>query len=489
MYYWLLDTDFNIVAGIDRFQSMIWHESYNEIGDFELYLPADEESVKLYTKAATNGYYIIRSEDAADTKVVYDNTGAQVEAASYLPIMVVDEVKTDLYVKNGDYIIVTGSQAKSLLNRRCAFETDISGDPQTVLRQLVQNNAITPDDPDRQIPRLYLGKELGDTAIKEMLVNYALNGEYLSTICQNVCKENKLGWDLVLDYINNRLLFVITNGKNRTQSQPGDIQTWNSPVTFSIKNQNLVRTTYDLDYENYRNVAIVRKDYEEYNKKTKSVDTIKNYVVAKPYKLDRRPVGLNRYELYFKEDTATISNSEEVINSAVLYDQMAYKGRVELDKYKKKIEVSGEVEANVTFIYGKHYHLGDLVAIKNEYNQTMEARITSVTISLAYNKNQTVPSFVIENYEGKEEEEKDKLKDNELRSATNSNGELMYRCCSEGTLRKIATGYKFSGRVTTTGEARCASYKDGGVTRIDDRSVTKSEAFDDDKYSQYYQGG
>lgn len=481
MYYWLLDTDFNIVAGIDKFQSMIWTEKYYDIGDFELYLPATEESVKLYSKAASNHYYIIRSEDADQTKVTYDNTGMLVPAASYMSIMIVEEVQTDLYVKNGNFIIVKGSQAKRILARRCAVESEISGDAQTVLRELVNGNAIIPSDPDRKIPRLDLGKELEDAEIKMTVVNYALSGNYISDVCQSVCKENNLGWDIVLDYLHSKLLFVITKGKNRTQSQAGDVSSWNSPVTFSIKNQNLVRTTYNLDYENYKNIAIVRKDYEEYNKTKKSVDLIENYVVTKSYKIDRRPVGLDRYEIYLKEDAATIETTNDVINSGLLYDQMSYKGRIELEKYKKKVEVSGEIEPNVTFQFGRHYHLGDLVTIKNEYNQSMEARITSVTMSLAYNKNSTVPSFIIENYEGKEKDDEDKLKEHELRCVATSTGELVYRRSTDGTLRKINTGYKYSGRVTTTGEVR--------ETSRGERQCTKSELFDDEKYSQYYQGG
>lgn len=470
MYYWLLDTGFKIVAGVDKFQSMIWTEKYYDVGDFELYLPATEESVKLYSEAADKGYYIIRSSDAKDT-------------LTDLSAMIVEEVKTDLYAKNGNFIIVKGSQLKKILDRRCAIEDEISGNVQTVLRNLVDSNAIHTSDTDRQIPSLRLGEE---TAGIDDLINYNLKGESLMKILQSVCRENKLGWDVLLDYYNANLKFVITKGTDRSQSQNGDVSTWNSPVVFSVKNQNLVRTTYDLDYENYKNVVMVKHDYEEYNKDSKSIELIQNNRVVKSYKVDRNPVGLDRHELSMVENTTKIRNSEEIVDVLSVADQLDYKARVELEKYKKKITVTGEIEANLVFKFGRHYFLGDLVSMRNEYNQVMDARITSVTMNLAYNKDSTVPSFEIENYAGKEEEEEDKLHDEDLRCALGPDGNVDYRRSSDGTLRKRDTGHKYSQRITAAREEREVSFIRDGQTVTDTRQSTKNELYDDEKYSEFY---
>ena len=50
MEYYILDNDFNIVAGVEKFQSMIWTEKFYDIGDFELYLPATVDSLAFYNK-------------------------------------------------------------------------------------------------------------------------------------------------------------------------------------------------------------------------------------------------------------------------------------------------------------------------------------------------------------------------------------------------------------------------------------------------------
>ena len=462
MLYYILDNDFQIVAGVDRFQSMIWTEKSYEIGDFELYLPASEETIQLYTTAAEKHFYVIRTEDTNHTNL------------KNIPAMMIENVKTDIQAKNGKFVIVKGSQLKKLLYRRVALnEKQLAGKIQDELRNLVFNNAISPENFDRAIPRLVLGEEID--GLDDILINYNLKGEYISSIISTACQDKKLGWDIVIDYNRKECKFVLKQGKNRTQNQDGDLSTWNSPVTFSVKNQNLIKTNYEVDYENYRNLAIVKSKYEQYNRTTKEVETIDNDIEVKPYKIDRRPVGIDRYELYIDQGTQTISSKDTIVDVNAQTEQNLTKGRTELDKYAKTISVSADIDTGVTFEYGKDYFLGDLVSIQNEFGQNMEGRITSVTSTLSYNKCQSIPTFVIENYTGKIEDDKEKLDDKDLRVDTNSK----YRCVSDGTLRKRATGYKYTTRIVSDGQERRTSDGKG-------RKLVKSEAFDDSKFSENY---
>ena len=38
----------------------------------------------------------------------------------------------------------------------------------------------------------------------------------------------------------------------------------------------------------------------------------------------------------------------------------------------------GTIEPNTTFIYGRDYHLGDIVTVQNEFGISISARITEV---------------------------------------------------------------------------------------------------------------
>lgn len=467
MLYYLLDQDFQIVDGVELFQSMIWTEKYYDIGDFELYLPATDENVKLYTEAAEKHYYLIRYADTRRSSL------------KSVPAMMVEKVKTDINVKNGKFIIVTGSQLKKVLYRRTAIQTrELAGNIQTELRNLVTADAIAPKDTTRAIPRLTLGDVNPELTGSDMVINYNLKGEYLSTIISTACKEKKLGWDVTIDITNRECNFVLYSGKNRTQSQSGDKSRWNSPVTFSIKNQNLIKTNYEVDYENYRNVAVVKSEYEQYNKTAKRTDTIDASLEVRPYKLDRNPVGHDRYEIFIDQGVETIQNENSEVDVLSLTAKNTDKARSELDKYSRTIHVSAEVDNGVNFSYGEDYFLGDLVSIQNEFAQNMEGRVTSVTTTLSYNKDQTIPSFTIENYTGKIEAEKELLNPKDVRITTSGDT----RCTTDGTIRKRATGHKFTGRITADGQERRTTYGDS-------RNCVKSELFDDSKYSTYYQGG
>jgi hypothetical protein len=468
MYYYLLDSDFKIIVGIDKFQSMIWNEKYDDIGDFELYIPATEDSVKLFTEAAERHYYICRKEDAKTNEL------------TDLPIMMVESVKTDLSVKTGNFIIVTGSQIKKILYRRIALdEYAISGKIRDQLYSLVETNAVSPKDKDRCIPRLICDPDYHIPNEDDYLVNFAINGEFLSQIIAAACRVHKLGWDVVLDYNKGVLKFRITSGVDRSQSQKGDLSTWNEPVVFSIKNANLIKTTYSLDYENYRNVAVVKSKYEKYNETKNEIETLTDIVEVKPYKIDRRPVGLDRYEIFVDGEDYSLGSNGEAVNLAVMNAQSTSKGRSELTNYLKKIDVSCEVEVGVTFKYGIDYFLGDLVSFQNEFGQIFDARITGVLSTLAYNKVSVIPSFVIENYSGKEDDDIEKLDDSKLRWIVKPDGTADYRCSGDGTLRRIRSPIEFTGRITADGRER--------TCELGSRQVIKSEYFDDSKYSEYYQ--
>lgn len=488
MFYFLLDSDFRIISGVDKFQSMIWNEKYDEIGDFELYIPATEESIKLYSEAAEKHYYIIRASDAKDTDL------------KNLPIQMIETVKIDTSVKNGNFLIIKGSQLKKILYRRIALEEEsIGGQIKEALYSLVTNNAVSPKDPDRRIPRLICDPDndpkLEAIGIKDMIINFTLNGEFLSKIITTACKVHHLGWDVVLDYNQGLIKFKITTGLNRTQNQPGDLSTWNSPVVFSVKNSNLIKTTYSLDYENYRNVALVKSKYEDVVKGKK--ETLTNIKEVKPYKIDRRPVGLDRYEIFVNGDEYELEDDNTAVDPNLIDAQSKAAGQSKLTEYLKKIDVSGEIDPGVTFKYGEDYFLGDLVCLQNEYGQTFEARITSILSTLSYNKASEIPAFVIENYTGKEEDDEEKLTGEFLRVVTITNSdtgeeEVVDRCTSDGTLRMIPKPRKFSQRIVEGGDERVASKQvyneetEQWDTIIEPRHVIKSEYFDDDKYSAYY---
>lgn len=411
MEYYILDNDFNIVAGVEKFQSMIWTEKFYDIGDFELYLPATVDSLAFYNNAAKNHFYII----AADT--------VKRDTLRNLSVMIIEKVKLEDTFESGDFLVITGHQLKNILYRRIIWNrTTIAGPLWSELCNLVNENAISSNLPGREIPNLYIQYPVDPDEALSANVNYAVEGEFLSKALTTICKDNKIGWDVQLDYVSKQMKFVILQGKDRSMSQ-----NTNPRVLFSNSFDNLLKTTYEIDSTNYRNVALVKSTYEEYNDSTKRIDVKNADQIVSPYKLGYSPSGLDRYELYVDGEKLTLGDDLDSINTNVLAVNNQSKGRTELEKYKSTTDISADVAPNITFILNKDYFLGDLCSIRNEYDLVYDGRVTAITKTLTTKKTSVIPSFTIENYTGKEDDpEKDKEEDR--------------RETEEGSVREIETG-------------------------------------------------
>lgn len=455
MQYYLLNSELEIIDGIEAFQSMIWTEKYSEIGDFELYLPASIASLALYTKAAREHWYIVRAEDATT------------HAITALPAMVIKKIELDDTYAEGDGLIITGHQLKSILYSRVITNTkEIVGDPQEEMRKLVDANCIHAE-PDRIIPRLYLGDTV--PMDKDVFTNYPCEGEFLSTLLTTVCKDNKLGWDVKLDYLNKRLIFEIIKGKDRSCSQEVPIAQRNPYVIFSTDFDNLIKTTYTLDSTNHRNVAVASMEYNYLDKSKDEIAQRKETFVVSPYKLDTKPTGLHRMEIYVANSAP--SPSEGVTNVAVARKMIETTARTKLEEYKSTTAINGQIAHNIGHKFEQDYFMGDLVTIQNEYGQSYDARVMSVTINISATKNTVVPNFSIENYTGKEEDDEVTIPENERRCTEDGT----YRACDNGGNRQTVSGYEYTDRVDEEGNLRTDEARR-------DRIVTKIEGFNDEKY-------
>lgn len=444
MFYYMIDQDLNIVDGIEMFESMIWTEKFSEVGDFELYLPATPESVKLYTEAANKHYYIVRAEDA-------DNL-------TNLPAMEVETVETDVNVKDHNKLIITGKQIKNILYRRIVDgNTALAGPIQNEIRRIVKDNAISPTDVRRVIPRLDLGPET--PGLENIIVNADAKGTNIAALITAICKDKKIGWDIRLDFLNKKLIFVLTKPTDRR-----------SEVIFSNDFNNLISTEYTLDTDSYRNIAIVDADYIKVDKVTGRSEVINNKQTVKLYGSSEEETGLNRYELYV--DGSNEANNAKDYNRAFQSSVLVTKGRTELEKYKVEIDVTGEVEPNLTFVLNRDYFLGDLVKIKNEYGMEYDARVTSITSSLSAKKNTLIPSFSVEDWTGKEKEKDTSIKEEEMRITEDGQP----RADEYGYARIISTGIEYRDRITEDGSNRIS--EDG--IQIE---TAKNDYFDDEKYN------
>mgnify|MGYP002853979405 CR=1 FL=1 len=430
MLLYLINTNLEVIEFIEVYSSLIWTEGYYDVGDFELYLPATKETMDLYAEAVKNHWMIVRADDPLS-----DMRG-----------MIITSVKDDLQFDKAKNIIITGKSFKGLLNNRIVWgKKNLSGPIETQLRELVTENCISPATVDRVIPYLQLGEEANLTDI----INIQLEGNFIDDVVKTVCQLNKIGWDIRLDFEKKKFNFILYKGIDRSYSQEAPLSSRNPYVVFSMDFDNLLKTSYTTNMDNFRNIALVGAEYEEYDEKKDETKTEDYSQIVIPKNTDKRASGFDRFELYVDGSSLQSSASENINALGYL---LQTKGRTELEKYKGKIEISGEVVPNLTYTINEDYFLGDLVTIINEYGQQYDARVTKVTETRTVTKDSCIPSFTIENYTGKEKEKDKSIHEDQIRIVENQNGD--YRISENGEIRLIEKGYFYTSRMTEDGIER-----------------------------------
>lgn len=391
MQYYILDRNLRLLRGIEVYTSVIWTERYYEPGEFELYLPASEEDMHFFREAAEKHYYIIPSE---------------FRDRNSISCMIINHMKLDLPFDSAKCIIITGRSLGYILHSRIAQgETILNGNLEDVIRDLVTDNAISPSDPDRNIPKFVLGDKSGKITD---LINAEATGAFIDEAITNICKVYKTGWDVRLNYDKKQFVFTMFKGVDRSYSQvEPELANRNPYVVFSPDFDNLIKTTYDMDTSNYRNIIYVESEYQEYNESTKVLDKkVFDVSTALPSR-SRYPKGLDRFEMFMSSNVASSAPKDEhdEPDKTFMTGIMQTQGKAKLKDYDSSTDMTGEVAPNLNYKLDIDYFIGDLVTVVNEYKQSFDARVTETIFSVSTSEVKYYPVFMVENYEGKKEDQ------------------------------------------------------------------------------------
>lgn len=216
MILYLLDNNFNRIAVIDSYVSLLWVKRYWEVGDFELYVTANTNVE--YKK----GYYVQKASD--------NNT-----------LMKIDTIKLTEDMENGDYLTISGKSFENILASRIIwYKTRVSGNAEAVLYSLFMSNFRYSENANRNISALSVAALKGLTGT--MTSEY--NGEEFLEVVQSVCKEKGFGFRF------NHFEFEIYQGADKSYGS-------NNPlVIFSPDFGNIASTNYTQDRSAHKNTCL-----------------------------------------------------------------------------------------------------------------------------------------------------------------------------------------------------------------------------------------
>lgn len=410
---YVLDRDLKKIDIIDNYSSLIWANRYNEVGDCELYIEANQKTLNLLKK----DYFLARDDDDMVCRI--------------------EDVELDTDAENGDYLIVKGYDCKKILNQRIIWsQTNIDGAVETYIRRLVYYNLSDPLLSARQIKNgsgranFFLTDPKGFKEVTTEQVTYSKVGDKVQELCK------KYNWGYRVYVQDGNFLFDLYKGTDRSDY-----------IIFSNDFENLVSTKYKEDSSNLANVALVGGEGEGSERArnvsgyAEGLDRNEIFVDAKDisrtitwgdliaiypttdngghgyiyktetnaatYKMDiidipivddnqltelqaSYPNGqiitkdtVQYYQIYDViiadlESFAPESGDSVVLRDLVYSVYLLNRGYDKLAEYGIVTSFEGTVEPDITFKYKEDYFLGDIVTVENDYGISLEARITEV---------------------------------------------------------------------------------------------------------------
>lgn len=363
--FMILNENFENVATIDIYESLIWTDRYYKPGDFEIYTIPSEDNLK-NMKA---DYYVWKSDSEH--------------------LMIIEHSKTTSDVEYGNHLLVKGRSIESIMDRRIVWGTIVlDGKIQSQIKKLLTESIINPLDSERKISN-FIFIENDDPRLDEITVNAQYTGDSLLDILETLCESNSIGWKITLTE-NNEFAFQLYIGTDRSYDQ-----TENPYVEFSPSFDNLEKSDYLEDKTNYKTVALVAGEGEDKDRKKQQVNITQD-------------VGLRRRELYVdaRDISSTAEGSDKPMSNSEYMSLLTQRGKETLREYKISKLFDGEVDAQQIYRYGEDFFMGDVCQLENEFGIEAKVRITEFIYSDSVNEGlNSYPTFVVLD-EDEEEEQK-----------------------------------------------------------------------------------
>lgn len=354
MDLFVFDNNIKLLGIIDKYESYRITERYQDAGEFSLSLYLGEHSLEVLSLLKIGRY-------------VY-KTG-EVEAG------IIETIHLEKTSEGKTAINIQGGNLTSLLNRRIHWgRFNMYGKVEDILKSLLEDNFISPSDPNRAVPGLTIG------ALPETDKNIRFQtsfGNILSQISR-MAKLYDFGFRIMLDVSNQQLVFLAYKGKDKTIGN-----NLRPPVIFGEYMENILKSDYNKSIQDLKNTALIAGAGEGADR----------FITE----LDDGIQGWDRLELYVdaRDVDKTIPSEEEGGEDEEIPDDEYQELLIE--RAREKLEEHSTIESFDGIInpYANHkytdvdndgYYLGDKVTyLMRDWNIQLDTEIKEVTRSYEEN--------------------------------------------------------------------------------------------------------
>lgn len=356
---------FDEIGEINVFETFIWPTEFNAYSTFELWAPINEENKELLK----------------DGNVVWPDGS---ETAGVIEI-----VNPEVNDKGVLRFNIKGRTLESLLTRRIvwgAYNKSFKDYPSTIICELVNQCAINPEDKKRKLPFL----ELADDPLVGEKITYQKTGGELYETINKLATEANIGFRILFDPKNKRMIFQVSEGVDRTYGNKNDID----PVILDSDLQDILTSNYYRNSQDYKNVALVAgEDSGEARKKiVVGSEDVSGF--------DRRETYIDARDLQSEittDEPGTTTEETTSLTGEEYNDLLSQRGSEKLSELK--ITETFEASLRLTgsqYEFGKDYFIGDVVtAVDRNLGVIVDAQISAaqeefngkynLTITVGYN--------------------------------------------------------------------------------------------------------
>lgn len=354
----ILNQQFQDIAVVDFYESFIWSERYNQCGDCELYLLAGITEEMWNALIPDNYIYLYGSDE----------------------LMIIETKELINELETGRHIKIEARSLTSILDRRIIWGTKtISGNLQTCIRTLLNENIISPSISARRISNFVFEASTDSKITSKTIESTQLNGDNLLEVIITLCTANDVGFKVYYRETDNKFVFKLYVGADRSYDQ---LQ--NPYVAFKEKFENIISTNYLESTKTLKNVILVGGEGEGDNRTTVTVGT---------------GTGLARREIY-SDSGISSQNGDTTISSSEYSTLLRNHGTKILNENITTKSFDGEVEATQNYKYDEDFFMGDIVELEDVYGHDNKVRVTELVRSQDASGIKVLPGFTPVKEEG-----------------------------------------------------------------------------------------
>ncbi len=295
--------DFNLLHMESKVTSVQWHLKYNDAGTVEMHTDTENDIVNKILPSANSDVIIVQGNNAAWLSGLTDIT---------------DNYDFGVFGKTLNY----------MLNWRIVNPFSATDTTENIIRQKVIEQFMTSGN--KKIDNFILGSVIGGTST----VTYGFEDKQktLFEVVQELCSIDNLGFKIDFDTDNEKFVFNIYRGIDRTADQ-----TARPALIFSEDEKNISDLQYTYMQQDYYSTGY----YEQKDEETEIVSYIE----------------------VSKDDVTGFKRREKILKA-----KTAEEGKIELDADNKIEQIEGEIR-NIK--YEKDYYLGDIVTVQKKIGDTL----------------------------------------------------------------------------------------------------------------------